>query len=134
MKILMDTHVIIWALIDSPKLSGEARALISDPKNEIYISVLSLWEIEIKRLIRPDRIPVNARLIAGYCSQAGYKLVPLKEAEIYELESVTRAGESLTHKDPFDRMLICQAAAGNMVFLTHDASLKGYGMEYIRIV
>lgn len=90
MKILLDTHVIIWTIMDSPKLSQRGRELILQADNEIYYSVISLWEIELKRHTRPDKMPFTAQMTADYCKRSGYKLLQLKENSIYKLGELTR--------------------------------------------
>ena len=133
-EFLLDTHIIIWALTNSPNLNDEMRRYIIDPENGIYISVLSLWEIEIKRLIKPDKLPVTARLVAEYSHQAGFNIIPIQEDNVYQLEWLTSQSENGQHKDPFDRMLICQAISNNMILLTHDSLLKDYGCKNVLCV
>lgn len=134
MKILLDTHILIWALNGSPKLPQKAAEIILDPKNQIYISVVSLWEIEMKRLTKPEQLPITAKLIADFSGQAGFKTLPLKEDCIFQLENLSRPETEPPHKDPFDRMLICQAITEDMIFLTHDSLIKGYSAYNIKFV
>lgn len=134
MKILLDTHMIIWVLTDSPKLPPKAKELLLNDDNEIYCSVISLWEIEIKRLSKPDKIPFTAQEISYYCKKSGYKLIQLKEESIYKLSELTRSETEPVHKDPFDRMLMCQAISENMNLLTHDSLIKGYNVSNILFV
>lgn len=134
MKILLDTHMIIWALTNSPKLPQKAKELLLQPENDIYFSVISLWEIEIKRLIKTGNLPITAQETSDYCKQAGFKLIPLQENSIYKLQELFRSETEPLHKDPFDRMLICQAISNDMKFLTHDSLIKGYNSENILFV
>lgn len=134
MKILLDTHMIIWVLTDSLRLPKKARELILHDNNEIYISVVSLWEIEIKRLSKPDKMPFTSQIISDYCSTSGYRLLQLKEESIYKLSELSRPETEPVHKDPFDRMLICQAMSENMSLLTHDSLIKGYDVSNILFV
>lgn len=134
MNILLDTHILIWALTDSPKLPQKAAEIILDPKNDIYISVLSLWEIEIKRLLKPDLLPITAKSVADFSEQAGFKTLPLKKDCIFQLQNLVRSETEPPHKDPFDRTLICQAIAEDMFFLTHDSLVKGYLTDHIQFV
>lgn len=134
MKILLDTHIIIWTLMDSPKLPQRAKELILRADSEIYFSVISLWEIEIKRFTRPDKMPFTAKMVSDYCKKSGYKLIKLKENSIYKLEELTRPESEPPHKDPFDRMLICQAISENMSLLTNDSLIKGYDSDNILFV
>lgn len=124
-NILLDTHMIIWALENSPKLPKDARKIILDENNSVYVSVLSLWEIEIKSQKRPDVFPLTADDIIESCNQSGYETIPLREKCVHYLHEL-RQENSKVHKDPFDRMLICQAEAEDMIFLTHDSKIKNY--------
>lgn len=131
MNILLDTHMIIWALNNSPKLSAKARELILNPENDIFYSIISLWEIEIKHQAKPDALPITAHQISEFCKAAGYKIVSLSENSIFKLSGLQRKPDEPPHKDPFDRMLICQAIAENMILLTHDTLIAGYATENI---
>lgn len=134
MKILLDTHMIIWALTDSPKLPQKARELILQSQNDIFFSIISLWEIEIKRLLKPESLPITAQEISDYCKQSGFRLITLNENSIYNLQNLSRPDTEPVHKDPFDRMLICQAISEDMQFLTHDSLIKGYSSKNIMFV
>lgn len=134
MKILLDTHMIIWALSNSSRLPDEARKVILDPRNEIFVSVLSLWEIELKRIAKPDVIPFTARKIEDLCKASGYEVIPLEGRCVHLLQTLKRPESEPEHKDPFDRMLICQAISNDMVLLTHDSLIKGYISKNIRFV
>lgn len=132
-NILLDTHMIIWALENNPKLSEDARKIILDENNSIYASVLSLWEIEIKSQKRPDIFPLTADDILEGCNQSGYETVPLRDKCIRYLRELKQENPK-AHKDPFDRMLICQAEAEDMIFLTHDSKIKNYISDNILFV
>lgn len=134
MKILLDTHIIIWAATESPKLPRSARNIILQPDNDIFFSTVSLWEIEIKRIARPNQLPFTTRDFSSYCKRAEYKLLNLNEKSIYMLSQLTRPDTEPPHKDPFDRMLICQAMSEGMKLLTHDSLIKGYASENILYV
>lgn len=131
MKILLDTHMIIWTLANSPKLPDEAKRVILDPQNEIHVSVLSLWEIELKRLAKPDMMPFTARKIEDLCKASGFEVMPLEGKCVHLLQTLKRPDTEPEHKDPFDRMLICQATSEDMVLLTHDSLIKGYDSKNI---
>lgn len=134
MRILLDTHILLWALSNDAKLPEKARELIADEGNEIYYSMISLWEVEIKHLAHPDMMPVSAEEISGYCRQAGYSQILIKENHVFSMKKLKREKNAPPHKDPFDRMLICQADTENMVFITHDARIPGYHMPCILFV
>lgn len=109
----------------------KARELIENKENEIYYSVVSLWEVEIKHLAHPDIMPVSAEEISGYCEQSGYKQITIKENHIFTMKGLKREKNTQPHKDPFDRMLICQADVEKMVFITHDSLIPGYNKSCI---
>ena len=126
MKTLLDTHILLWALSNDEKLPEKARELIENEENEVYYSVISLWEVEIKHLAHPDIMSVSAEEISGYCEQSGYKQITINKNHIFTMKDLKREKNAPPHKDPFDRMLICQADVENMVFITHDALIRDY--------
>jgi PIN domain nuclease of toxin-antitoxin system len=134
MKVLLDTHILLWALSNDPKLPPQAREMIENPSNEIFFSLLSLWEVQIKHSLHPEALPLNAQALWEYCQQAGFPCLTLKPAPVFSLENLQRSPEAPPHKDPFDRLLICQAASENIVFLTHDKLLSFYNMPCIFVV
>ena len=127
MKILLDTHVILWSLTDSKKLTKKAREMINDPDNDIYISIISPWEIQIKHDKYPDKMPIDSTAFLDYCSKAGYNKLSVRPSHIAGLSEL---GQSI-HVDPFDRMLICQAKAENMILMTHDKNISNYKKKFI---
>lgn len=83
MRILLDTHILLWALSNDARLPKKARELIVDKENEIYYSVISLCEVEIKHLAHPDMMPVSAEEISGYCEQSGYKQINKRRSRFH---------------------------------------------------
>lgn len=126
MKILLDTHILLWAISNDARLLEKARKLIENEENEIYYSIVSLWEVEIKRLAHPEVMPISAEQLAVYCEQSGFQRLLIREKHIFALEGLKREENAPPHKDPFDRMLICQAETENMMFITHDSLIIGY--------
>ncbi len=131
MNILLDTHILLWALSGDPLLPQKARELIEDGKNDIFYSVISLWETELKHIAHPENLQVSAKEIEEYCKISGFSLLQLKQNSIYLLSSLNRPETEPPHKDPFDKILICQSLAENMTFLTHDKLLSGYGLRNV---
>ena len=122
MKLLLDTHIALWALIDSPRLSDIAHSLIQNEKNSIYFSAATVWEIAIKhRLARKD-MPVSGHEASEYFIQAGYIELP-----ITAIHTATTEKLPLHHSDPFDRILVAQAITEPLRLLTHDRLLMRYG-------
>lgn len=126
MNILLDTHIVLWYLNGDSKLSEKAKSYIDDWENNLYFSLASLWEIEIKHIIHPDKMANSASEILDLCKAADFKLLPLNPEHIKLLHTLHRDEKSPPHNDPFDRILISQAKFEEMVFLTHDGLLKYY--------
>lgn len=122
MKLLLDTHLLLWAAGESEKLSDKARNLILDTSNDLFFSAASIWEIVIKRnLERPDfRVdPVRLRkmLVVN-----GYEEIPVESEHALAVASLPPL-----HKDPFDRILLAQARAEGLQLLTVDEQIVNYG-------
>lgn len=126
MKLLLDTHILLWSLSDSPRLSRTAREMVSNESNIIYYSIISLWETEIKHQLRPDAISAGARELSAFCRASGYLELPVSDSSVFALETLRRSPEEKAHNDPFDRIMICQAKTEKMLFLTHDSLIQGY--------
>lgn len=122
MNLLLDTHIALWAIADSPKLPGQARELIAAPRNTVWVSTASLWEITIKHSLGRGDMPVSGPEALRYFQQAGYRLLAV------EPEHAVAVGElPHHHADPFDRLLIAQARLEPMRLLTHDTVVASYG-------
>lgn len=134
MKILLDTHILLWALADDDKLPDKAKKLIENEDNELFYSIISLWEIELKRLAHPDKMKGNSKIVADFCEIGGVEQLDMKNEHIYNLENLKRDENLPPHKDPFDRLLICQAATENMMLVTHDSLIGGYNEPCIMVV
>lgn len=134
MKLLLDTHILLWALSDAPQLSVKARKLLEDESNEIYYSIASIWEIEMKYVAHPDRMDFDAKQVSEYCSQSGYYRLPVREEHIFYLKNLKRPDTAPPHKDPFDKIMVCQAMVENMLFVTHDHLLPDYHEPCIYVV
>ena len=127
MKILLDTHMVIWALTNDPQLSYKAREMISDPENVICCSTVSLWEIAIKNQKNPEKCPYHEKMILEYCTAAGYELIHIVPSHILAVRNLRiREGRTLSNLDPFDRLLIAQAKAEECVLLSHDRNFENY--------
>ena len=129
MKLLLDTHVVLWALEDSPRLPLYIRDLIQDENNEIYVSAVSLWEIAIKHKKQPTAMPYSAEKIRNYCQRAGFIFLSLSLDSI----SLYEKYDYSAHLDPFDQMLVAQSLCNNMRLLTHDEKLKLYNVGFIEL-
>lgn len=127
MKILLDTHVILWALTDDPKLSPEARKMITEKDNLIYYSLASIWEIAIKNRKSPQKCPYHEREIAELCEQSGYLPLEITLNDILGIRHLkVKEGQKLSNYDLFDRILLSQAKSGELRFLSHDTNFQNY--------
>lgn len=131
MNILLDTHELIWALNDDPQLSKQAQDYILDPDNDIYYSTVSIWEVAIKHAIHPDNITFTGDELAKYCAEAGFFNLPVYDKHVFSMETLKRPDDAPKHNDPFDRLLIGQAKAENMTFLTHDSLIPYYNEKCV---
>jgi len=121
MKLLLDTHLLIWAAEGIECVPTGARVLMADPENELLFSVASIWEVAIKRgLNRPD-FQVDARLLRRGLIDNGYCELPILSEHAVAINFLPPI-----HKDPFDRLLIAQAMVEGITLLTDDATVALY--------
>jgi PIN domain nuclease of toxin-antitoxin system len=120
-KLLLDTHLLLWAAGDPAQLSEGARTLLDDPENELFFSAASLWEIAIKRGLERADFFVDARVLRRGLLDNGYSELPVTSAHAVEIDSLPAI-----HKDPFDRILIAQAMVEGITFLTSDSLVAQY--------
>lgn len=127
MKILLDTHLLIWCCTNIKKLSQEALSYITNVEHEIFFSSASIWETQIKYVKNKIEFPISGSMLHQYCLLSGMKCLVVKPGHSFLLDSLTYSDKApRLHKDPFDRILICQAKGENMLFLTHDELLPYY--------
>lgn len=131
MKILLDTHIAIWAVLDSEELSDEARTMILDENNEIYYSTASVWEITIKHMAHPETFLYSGIHLEKGCESNGFVSLPIFNKHSAELETLARSKDAPPHKDPFDRILLAQAKSEGMKFMTHDTLIPYYNESFI---
>ena len=126
MKILLDTHILVWFCNGDKRLSQKARDIIADDKNEIYYSILSVWEVEIKHAAHPDRISMSGERLLGHCQRLEFNPISVDVKHILALKTLTRKENTPPHRDPFDRLMLCQAIVDDMLFITHDERIAEY--------
>lgn len=126
MRYLLDTYIILWAITNDARLPQIAREIIEDQNNEICYSAASIWEVAIKHNLHPDKMPIGGRELSTYCLKSGYQAVSIREDHIFELEQLRYPEHAPKHNDPFDRILISQAKADDMIFITHDSLIPNY--------
>jgi len=128
MRLLLDTHVALWAIADSPLLSAKARRLILDAKNDIYVSAASVWEIAIKHSLGREKMPISGNEAIDYFIEAGFDLLPVSAEHAARTETLP-----IHHADPFDRLLLAQALHEPMHLVTHDATLGKYDVTVLLV-
>lgn len=129
MKVLIDTHYVLWAAINSKRMEPWARKLIADLDNEILVSAASVYEISVKvrRGKLPEAVEFESDLITNIERRLGYSLLPL------EAESMMRAARfDDPHADPFDRMIAAQAIQNNLPVLSTDSKLDVFGVRRLK--
>ena len=134
MKVLLDTHLLLWVLSDDKRLSKNARFFLDNEDIDFYYSVISLWEIQMKHISDSKNLPFTAEEIEDYCNRSGFKPLPLLPQHIHAIDKLYRSAVFSEHKDPFDKLLISQAEVENMIFLTHDDTLAYYTDNFIIVV
>ncbi len=113
--------MLLWWLSDDQHLGGEVRAVLADPESEVFVSAASVWEAAIKRALGKLRFD-TAGLLATLAS-GGFQALPINAAHALAAAELARH-----HEDPFDRMLIAQAAAMGLTVVTHDRAFEAYGV------
>ncbi|MDY0074205.1 MAG: type II toxin-antitoxin system VapC family toxin [Thauera sp.] len=128
MNLLLDTHIALWAITDSPKLPSQARKLILSPNTRVWVSAASVWEISIKHALGRGEMPVSSADALRYFHESGYSLL-----EITAEHAVAVADLAAHHHDPFDRILVAQALVEPMHLITHDAQVGRYSDTIIKV-
>ncbi|MBB5754214.1 type II toxin-antitoxin system VapC family toxin [Prosthecomicrobium pneumaticum] len=125
MRLLLDTHALIWWLEDSERLSLRAEAAIGDPENTVFVSAATAWEMTTK--VRRGKLPSVASVVGRLAEEIqaeGFELLPIS------FEHGRRAGSMPgEHRDPFDRMLIAQALAEEMVLVSNETVFDAFGVS-----
>lgn len=117
MKLLLDTHVLIWWLENNKMLTKKSRQKIMEANN-VYISAGAIWEIIIKSRIGKLKIPDN---LPQKLNDNAFKVLPIQDAHVYTLKAIPNY-----HRDPFDRIQIAQAKTENLTFVSKDKKVQGY--------
>ncbi|MBU0674261.1 MAG: type II toxin-antitoxin system VapC family toxin [Proteobacteria bacterium] len=121
MKLLLDTHLLLWAAGDTDQLSLAARAMIQDPVNELFFSAASLWEIAIKLGLGRADFHVDARVLRRALLDNGYNELPITSEHAVAIDTLPSI-----HKDPFDRILVAQAMTEGITLITADSIVAEY--------
>jgi PIN domain nuclease of toxin-antitoxin system len=126
MKLLLDTHAFIWWHDEPERLSARVLALCQDPANQLWLSVASLWEIQIKSRLGKIGLRKPLPALVEEEQANGLSLVDVRAAHVFELDSLP-----MIHKDPFDRIIIAQARVEHFRLATHDSTIGEYEVEVV---
>ena len=122
MRILLDTHILIWSLIEPQNMPAKFRQISSDRSNEFIFSAVNIWEVAIKHALGRRDFELEPDIVLGAARAAGLDELPVRST------AAARVGKlPLHHRDPFDRLLVAQAVDEQLVLLTDDAVLPSYG-------
>lgn len=127
MNLLIDTHIFIWLQIKLDKIAAQRMQTLKNPNNVLFLSLASVWEMQLKIQNGKFRFPESlSDIIKEQQTDNNLQILPITAEHIYQLESLP-----FHHKDPFDRMLIAQAAVENHTIVTDDASFSAYSVNLI---
>ncbi len=121
MKLLLDTHLLLWAASEPDRLSDNARDLIGSQENTLFFSAANLWEVAIKQGLGRADFQIDARLLRRGLLDNGYNEIPIASEHAVAID-----GLPSIHKDPFDRILIAQATVEGITLLTADTLVAEY--------
>ena len=134
MKILLDTHIALWAVVKTDALSQAAKELLLQKGNEVFYSVISLWEVSLKHSVNPINMEITAAEFRRLCQESGLIEIPVEYSHILGLDLLTQKTGVPEHKDPFDRLLLSQAVTEKMYFLTHDSKIASFKTDNVILV
>lgn len=135
MKILVDTHILVWLHTVDKRLSKKAISILSDINNTIYYSTVSIWESEIKHNLHPKDFAFSGIELERLSNLADLRNLPIESKHVFNINKLKYSKQAKKdHKDPFDKMLISQAKTEGMFLLTHDELISNYLEECIIFV
>lgn len=134
MRILLDTNIAIWSICDTQRIPNLILDQISDENNEVFVSIASVWEVAIKNISKPDKIPISETDFIDYCKQVNFEFLPIKISHITNLRYLKAKSEEFVHKDPFDNIIVSQSVVEGMTLLTSDDLLSKYNYDKIVVV
>ena len=127
MRLLLDTHAFLWFLLDDPRLSATAQAVVEDPLNNVEVSPASYWEISIKIGLRKYALPEPYQaFMERQIAENDFRILPIEPKHTALLTTMP-----LHHKDPFDRLLVAQATVEGIPLISADPLLDAYGIRRI---
>ncbi len=122
MKLLLDTHALLWWLADTPQLGPKARGAIADPANDILVSIVSVWEIAVK--VRTGKLEAKLPSVIAAIERNGFSRLAISDAHLQTLMTLP-----VHHRNPFDHLLIAQAVADGATLITSDRHAPRYAVQ-----
>jgi len=123
-RLLLDTHALLWWLNDDEKLGARTRGLIGDPANDVFVSTVSLWEITVK--LRIGKLDADITEILGILPEQGFQRLDIADPHLIALAALP-----IHHRDPFDHLLMAQAVAEDAHFVSEDQNVPLYGVPFL---
>ena len=127
MKLLLDTHVFLWWIERNPHLSARASALIADPDSEVFVSIVTVWEIAIKAALEQLEMPVGlGAFLRRQLQSNGFESLPITFEHAVAVRDLP-----MHHRDPFDRLLVCQSRVESLALVSADSAIAAYGADML---
>jgi PIN domain nuclease of toxin-antitoxin system len=123
MRVLLDTHILIWGLCEPDRLNDKTKELLTNIDNIIFVSIASLWELQIKKSLNKITLPDD---FTSQLQENGYELLNITHEHISKLDTIP-----MIHRDPFDRMLISQCIYESIPLVTKDTEIIKYNIQTI---
>lgn len=133
MRYLLDTHVILWALIDDKRIPKDIKEKLLNSNNQVYYSTVSPWEVEIKHQEQKN-FTLSAKQFCFLCDQNDILNLPIKNDHVIKLNDIIKANKKFKYNDPFDKMLLAQSLQENMTLITHDKKLMVYNTGNVILI
>jgi PIN domain nuclease of toxin-antitoxin system len=125
-RYLLDTHVVLWMLDDAPQLGSKVRDELTNPANDVYVSIVSIWEMALKARI--GKLQADIAEVIGYLAPTGLRLLDLRPSHLLQLATLPLLPG---HRDPFDHVLIATAQAEGLCLVTNDPHASRYAVEHM---
>jgi PIN domain nuclease of toxin-antitoxin system len=126
-KLLLDTHVFLWWIERNPHLSARASGLIADPDSEVFVSIVTVWEIAIKAALEQLEMPVDlGAFLRRQLQSNGFESLPVTFEHAVAVRDLP-----MHHRDPFDRLLVCQSRVESLALVSSDSAIAAYGADMV---
>lgn len=128
MRVLVDTHILLWWLTDDPRLTSQARKLLETGKAQLWVSTVTAWELAIKLALGKLTLHISLADLYRVLRGMGFRILTVRWSHAAAVQTL-----SPHHSDPFDRLLVAQAQMHNLAILTHDRSLSAYPVPVLLV-